>query len=135
MRLKHYLSFDGDCRQALTWYAGLLGGQVVAMQSFGETPGCGDLPAALKERILHGRVDVDAFSLMGTDATPDHPYQGVTGAYVVIDLDDPEQAESLYATLSEGAQVVEMPLQQTFWARRYGSLADRHGVRWMINCT
>ena len=52
MRLKHYLSFDGDCRQALTWYAGLLGGQVAAMQSFGETPGCDDLPATLKERIM-----------------------------------------------------------------------------------
>ncbi len=134
MRLKHYLSFDGDCRQALTWYAGLLGGQVTAMQSFADTPGCEDLPDELKTRILHGRVDVDAFSLMGTDATPDHPYKGVIGAYVVIDLDDQARAEALYSALSEGAQAVEMPLQQTFWARRYGILADRHGVRWMINC-
>lgn len=134
MRLKHYLSFNGDCRQALTWYAELLGGQVVAMQRFGDTPGCEDLPDELKTRILHGRVDVGAFSLMGTDATPDHPYQGVTGAHVVIDLDDLEQAESLYAALSDGAQAVEMPLQQTFWAQRYGILTDRHGVRWMINC-
>lgn len=135
MRLKHYLSFNGDCRQAMTFYAGLLGGELVAMQSYGDTPGCEGMPDEVRQRILHGRVDLGPFSLMGTDAIPDHPYEGVNGAYVVADVDEPEQAETLYAALSEGAPAIEMPLQQTFWARRYGNLTDRFGVRWMINCT
>lgn len=134
MRLKTYLSFNGDCRQALTFYAELLGGTVVAMQTFGETPGCDGLPEAARDSILHGRVDLGPFSLMGTDATPDHPYAGVNGSYVVADVDEVERAEAVFAALSADAQI-EMPLQQTFWARRYGSLTDRFGVRWMVNCT
>lgn len=133
MRLKTYLSFNGNCRQALTFYAEQLGGQVVAMQTFGETPGCEGLSEDVRAAILHGRVDVGPFSLMGTDATPDHPYPGISGAYVVADVDDVAQAETLFTALSDGAQI-EMPLQQTFWAQRYGILADRFGVRWMINC-
>lgn len=134
MRLHTYLSFNGDCREALAFYARQLGGNVVAMQSFGEVPGCEGMPADVKDKIMHGRVDIGAYSLMGTDATPDHPYPGVHGAHVVADVDEPEKAESLFAALAIDAQV-EMPLDQTFWARRYGILTDRFGVRWMVNCT
>lgn len=134
MRLKTYLSFDGNCRQALTFYAEQLGGTVSAMQSFGDTPGCDSLPASVRDGIMHGRVDVGPFSIMGTDATPDHPYPGIAGSYVVADVDEAAKADALFAALAQGGQI-EMPIQQTFWAQRYGSLVDRFGVRWMINCT
>jgi PhnB protein len=138
MQLNTYLSFDGDCRRALESYATLLGGKVVAMMSFGEMPpqeGCGEMPAALKDRIMHGCADIGGHLLMGTDATPDHPYAGINGAYVSVQVTDVAEAERIFAGLSEGAKRIEMPLQQTFWAKRYGSLVDRHGVPWMVNCS
>ncbi len=134
MRLNTYLSFNGDCRQALEFYARHLGGQVSAMQTFGDTPGCDQLPAEARDLIMHGRLDVGAYTIMGTDATPDHPYTPIQGSHLVADVDTPEQAEALFAAFSEGGQV-ELPLQPMFWARRYAILTDRHGVRWMINCT
>jgi PhnB protein len=136
MQLTTYLAFDGDCRQALESYAALFGGKVMAMMRFGEMPpqeGCGEIPASVQDRIMHGCVDIAGHLLMGTDATPDHPYPGITGSYVTAQADSVAEAERIFAGLSEGAKRIEMPLQQTFWATRYGSLVDRFGVPWMVN--
>lgn len=137
MQLNTYLSFDGDCRQALETYAALIGGKVLAMMDFSEMPpqeGC-ELPAEVAGRIMHGCVDIGGHLLMGTDATPDHPYAGVSGSYVSVQTSDVAEAERIFGGLSEGARRIEMPLQPTFWARRYGSLVDRFGVPWMVNCS
>lgn len=141
MQLNTYLGFDGDCRQALESYAKLLGGKVMAMMTFAEMPagdgsdGCGPLPDAMKDRIMHGCIDLGGHLLMGTDATPDHPYEGIKGSYVSVQTADVAEAERIFAGLAEQARRVEMPLQQTFWAKRYGSLVDRYGVAWMVNCS
>lgn len=134
MRLHTYLGFNGDCRQAFAFYAQHLGGQVTAMQTYAETPGCQGLQPDVAQLIMHGRLEVGPYTIMGTDATPDHPYTAINGSYLVADVDSPEKAEALFAAFAEGG-TVEMPLQQMFWAQRYGILTDRHGVRWMINCT
>ncbi|AKC86511.1 VOC family protein [Pseudoxanthomonas suwonensis] len=138
MPLNTYLSFDGDCRQALESYAALLGGKAMAMMTFGEMPPseeCPEPPAAVKERIMHGCIDIGGHLLMGTDATPDHPYAGITGSYISFQTGDTAEAERVFAALADGAKRIEMPLQPTFWAKRYGSLVDRHGVPWMVNCS
>ncbi|UNK58507.1 VOC family protein [Pseudoxanthomonas daejeonensis] len=138
MQLNTYLSFGGDCRQALESYAELLGGTVMGMMTFGEMPpqeGCGEMPASVKDRIMHGCVEIGGHLLMGTDATPDHPYRGITGSYITFQTADVAESERVFAALSRDARRIEMPLQQTFWAKRYGSLVDRHGVPWMVNCS
>lgn len=133
MKLDTCLSFDGDCRAAFGFYARVLGGRVVAMMTFGEANACGDLGEAARDLVMHARLDVDGFSLIGTDATARYPHQPVQGAYVVVNVDDPADAERVFAALSEGGRV-DMPMQETFWARRYGIAVDRHGVPWMVNC-
>lgn len=138
MQLNTYLSFDGDCRQALESYARLLGGEVMAMMTFGEMPpqeGCAEIPASFKDRIMHGAVAIGGQVVMGTDATPEHPYAGITGSYLTVQTAEVAEAERVFAALSEGARRIEMPLQETFWAKRYGSLVDRYGVLWMVNCS
>lgn len=134
MKLHTYLSFDGDCRQALEFYAEALGGRITAMMSFGETPACEQVSAAFRGRIMHGCVEVDGHCIMGTDATPEHPHVPVRGAHVVADVVTPAEAERVFAALSSGAQI-QMPLAETFWARRYGQLVDRYGIAWMVNCS
>jgi PhnB protein len=144
-----YLSFEGNCREAFTFYAELLGGRITAMLPFGDAPGCGGASPA-PDAIMHGCLELQGRRLMGadrgrssaaegrkpeaaTDATPDSPYRGVRGAQVVLNVPDAAEAERVYAALAEGGRI-EMPLQETFWATRYGILVDRFGVPWMVNC-
>lgn len=134
MKFNTYLAFNGNCREALQFYAQLFGGKITAMMSFGESPARDEVPAAAHAAIMHGCVEMDGGTLMGTDATPDHPYPGVQGAHVVINVDEAVEAERLFAALSQGGRV-DMPIGKTFWAERYGMTVDRFGVPWMVNCS
>lgn len=70
---------------------------------------------------------------MGGDAPPGMPFDGVRGNSVAVQVDTPEEAERLFQALAENANV-EMPMQETFWASRFGMLTDQFGIPWMINC-
>jgi len=133
MRWNPYLTFDGKCEAAFKFYEKALGGKIIAMFPFGDTPGCGDVPAEFRNRIMHARLAVGDQALMGSDAMPQHPYEGVKGCSVAIQVTDPAEAERVFAALSQGGQVT-MPIQQTFWAVRFGMLVDQFGVPWMVNC-
>jgi PhnB protein len=132
MKLHTYLSFNGNTRQAFEYYARHLGGNIMAMLTFGENPACESLPDS-RDLIMHAIIDIGGHLVMGTDATPDRPYEGVRGAHVVIHTQDPAEADKLFAALADGGQVA-LPIQETFWAKRYGILVDRFGVPWMVNC-
>jgi PhnB protein len=133
MKLNTYLSFSGDCRAAFEFYEQLLGGKIVAMIAFGETSAREFVAPAAHDRIMHAHLEVGDSVLMGTDSTPEHPYEGIKGSYVAIHVDEPAEAERIFQALSEDGKV-EMPIQETFWALRYGSTVDRFGVPWMVNC-
>jgi PhnB protein len=132
MKLTTYLNFDGNTREAFEFYAGLLGGKIVAMMTYGDTPGCENMAEADRDKIMHARLEIGGDALMATDSTPGYPYHKIRCAYVVFDADSPADAERIFAALSDGGQV-EMPMQETFWAHRYGITVDRFGVPWMIN--
>jgi PhnB protein len=71
-------------------------------------------------------------TLMGSDAPPDR-YDEPKGFSINIGVDTAEEAERIFAALSEKAKV-QMPIQETFWAVRFGMLTDQFGIPWMINC-
>lgn len=132
MKLTTYLNFDGNTREAFEFYAGLLGGTIVAMKTFRETPGCEGMPEVDLDKIMHARLQLGDDALMATDSTSHHPYQKIRCSYVVIDTEDSKDAERIFAALSAGG-AVEMPMQETPWAHRYGITVDRFGVPWMVN--
>jgi PhnB protein len=70
--------------------------------------------------------------LMASDAPPTHS-ESMQGFKVNIGVDDPKEAERIFQALSEGG-TVQMPIQETFWAVRFGMLVDRFGTPWMVNC-
>ena len=90
------------------------------------------MPADWRDKILHARLIVDGAALMGSDAPPDR-YQAPKGFSVSLQLKDTAEAERIFSALAENGQV-KMPIQQTFWAARFGMLADQYGIPWMINC-
>ena len=132
MQFTPYLNFDGQCAEAFRFYEKALGGKIVTMQTFGETPGMGEMPPALRDRILHVRLAVGDQLLMGSDSQPDQ-HQPAQGFAVALQINTPAEAERVYAALAEGG-TVEMPLQKTFFAERFGMLKDRYGTPWMLNC-
>ena len=133
MRWNPYLTFDGNCEAAFTFYEKVLGGKIVAMMRFGETPAAEFVPAEHRNGIMHAALLVGDQTLMGSDTTPEHPYEGVTGSTVALHVETPAEAESVFAALSEGGTIT-MPLDETFWAQRFGMFTDKFGVPWLVNC-
>ncbi|HET9982145.1 MAG TPA: VOC family protein [Longimicrobiales bacterium] len=131
MKLQPYLNFDGRCAEAFRFYQTLLGGQL-EMMTHGESPAASQVPAEWKDAILHATLVVGDAVLMGCDAPPTW-YQAPKGSYVSITVETPADAERIYDALVEGG-AVHMPMQETFWSPRFGMVADRFGVPWMVNC-
>jgi PhnB protein len=132
MKISPYLSFNGDCKAAFTFYAQCLHGQIVMMMSNAEAPTEVQCPTGAGEQILHARIIVGDQILMGSDAPPDR-YQPSQGVFVALGIEEPAEAERIFQALSEGG-TVHMPLQETFWAQRFAMLVDRFGTAWMVNC-
>jgi PhnB protein len=133
MQWNPYLAFNGQCEAAFKFYQRCLGGQIVAMIPYGDTPSGGDVPDNVRGKIMHARLVAGIQVLMGGDAHPHHPYEGVKGCSVAVQVETPEEAERLFNALSENATIV-MPLASTFWAVKFGMLTDQFGIPWMVNC-
>lgn len=133
MKLITYLAFDGRCEEAFRFYEKVLKGRIVMMFKCKDAPAGSEHPdPGMAEKIMHARLEVGGQTLMGGDAPPPH-FSKPQGFSVNITLDDAKEAERIFAGLSEGA-TVKMPLQETFWAKRFGMLIDRYGTPWMVNC-
>ncbi len=133
MKWNPYLAFDGRCKEAFAFYQKCLGGKVVAVIGYGDTPAKEHMPASTGARIMHARLVLGDQILMGCDAHPEMPYDGIRRCDVAVQVDTPDEAERLFAALAEGG-TVQMPVGETFWSVRFGMLTDRFGVPWMINC-
>ncbi len=132
MHIHPYLSFNGTCEEAFTAYARCLGGQIGELFRYGGSPMAGDVPADWQSKVMHGSVTFDGATLMGADMA-DPQYQAPQGFSISVHPADPAEAERIYAELSAGG-TIQMPLQQTFWAARFGAFVDRFGTPWTINC-
>lgn len=126
-----HLVFAGQCREAMTFYADLLGGEEELMISFADTPMADDIPEAIRDRIAHSVIRIRGHRIMGCDMN-DECYTPPTGARVQLEYEDVTQAEQVFRQLSEGG-TIHMPFEETFWARAFGMVEDRYGIGWMIN--
>jgi len=131
MKLQPYLYFNGDCRDAFTFYRQVLGGEIATMMTYGEGPP-GLAGPERQDAILHATLKIGDQELLGSDAPPDR-YRPPAGFDVTIALDDLDEAKRIFAALADGGSVT-MAMQETFWTRGFGMLTDRYGVHWMINC-
>ena len=132
MRLNTYINFKGQCEAAFKFYEETLGGKIGALVPFAGTPAAEHAPADWQNKIMHAHMTIGDSDLMGSDAPPDQ-YEAAKGFHVTIQLKDTAEAERIFKSLSEGGTVT-MPIQQTFWASRFGMLVDKFGIPWMINC-
>lgn len=132
MQLNPYINFDGQCEAAFKFYERCLGGKIENMMTWGESPMAEHTPQEWHGKIIHTRLNTGSSVLMGSDAPPGR-YEAMKGCHVTLVIDNPAEAERVFGALAEGG-TEGMPLQETFWASRFGMLVDRYGIAWMINC-
>jgi len=132
MQINPYLSFNGKCAAAFKFYEKVLSGKLLMMMTYGESPMAAQTAPDHKDRIMHARLAVGDMLLMGADAPPQF-YTPMQGIVVTIGVDTPAEAERVFTALAENG-TVRMPIQETFWAQRFGMLIDQFGTPWMVNC-
>jgi len=132
-QLNAYLSFDGDCTEAMKYYARVLGAKLEALITYADVPG-GDapLPPSHATRIMHACLVHPDYSLMAGDTPPGVPYKGVSGVMMTLTYPTAAEAGRVFEALAEGGRVT-MPLAETFWADIFGMVTDRFGTPWGIN--
>ena len=134
MRIEPYLQFDGNCAQALEYYRQHLHGTDLCLMPFRGSPGQEQVKEDWYDKIMHGSVQLGPTMLMGSDGgCPGDAAKGMSGCSVCLTLDTPEEAERAFDALGRDGSI-QMPLQETFWAQRFGMLKDQFGVAWMVNC-
>ena len=126
------LAFNGQCESAFKFYEECLHGKIVFMTTYENAPANLQTPSDWRKRIFHATFTVGEFMFSGSDVPPGQ-YQKPQGFALQLNLGDPVEAERIFNGLAENG-IVQMPLQETFWALRFGVLVDQFGVPWLVNC-
>lgn len=130
MSLRTYLNFGGNCADAFKFYEKNLGAKINMLMTFDQMPGPAEIPSDLAGKVLHASIDIAGTTVLGSDVPADR-FQPIRSVYLCLSVDSDAEAESLFKLLSEGGEVY-MPMQETFFASRFGQLRDRFGTSWMI---
>jgi PhnB protein len=128
MEMNTYVNFPGSCAEAFRFYQQHLGGTIGMMMTHGQAPEQSQVKPEWKDAVLHARMSVGGTDLLGADIPNAQPMRS---AYLSLHVDSDAEAERIYAALTDGGEVF-MPLQETFFASRFGQLRDRFGINWMI---
>lgn len=130
MKLHTYLNYGGNCRQAFRFYEKHLGGKITMMMTHDQQPNAKDVPPEHKNAILYARMSIGETDLMGSDVPSGH-FQPMRSVYLSLSVNSIEEAERIFALLSDGGEIF-MPMQETFFAHRFAMLRDKFGTSWMV---
>jgi PhnB protein len=128
-----YLAFDGNCADAMRFYAKALGGKLDLL-TFGQSPMSEQTPKNALNRIMHARLALEGNgSLYAGDSPPGMPYQGIHGVSIALNYDAAAPAERVFNALAADGGKVTMPFGPTFWAKGFGMATDKFGCPWIVN--
>ncbi len=130
MELQTYVNFAGTCAEAFRFYEQHLGAKIEMMMTHAQAPDPSKVKPEWKDAILHAKLTLGGTELMGADIPTAEPMRS---AYLSLDVESDAEAERIFSALSKGGQIF-MPMQETFFATRFGQLRDRFGINWMIIC-
>ena len=130
MQLHTYLNYGGNCEEAFRFYEQHLGGKITMLMRHGEQTTPSELQPDWNGKVLHARMNLGGTELLGADIPS---YQPMRSAYLSLTVDSNDEAERVYALLSDGGQLF-MPIQETFFASRFAMLRDKFGTSWLLLC-
>jgi PhnB protein len=133
MKIDPYLFFNGRCEEAIEFYKSALGAEVTMLLRFKENPDKpppGAVPPGSDDKIMHASLRIGDSQIMASDGmnSGQPVFQGVS---LTLSVPNEAEADRLYNALGAGGQV-QMPIGKTFFSPRFGMVADRFGVSWMI---
>ena len=129
MTVTPYIMFNGNCEEALNFYAKALNGKITDLNRFEGSPAEG--MSADTQKIMHATFVAGGLTLMASDGNENEAIGGMV--HLSLNFTDIAEEEAAFAGLSQGARIT-MPLQDTFWGSRFGMLTDQFGINWMFNC-
>ena len=128
-----YLGFNGNCAEAMRFYAAVLDGKLEILMSGADSPMAAQIPKEFADRILHARLALKGGGyLYAGDAPAQVPYQGIHGVSITLNYDSVADAQATFDKLAAGGKVT-MAMQPTFWAKSFGMLVDKFGTPWIVN--
>ena len=131
MALNVYLFLNGRCEEAIEFYKSTLGAEVEMLMRFKDSPDPEQCPPGQEEMIMHATLKAYGSDLMMSDGMGDAP-PAFQGFAISIPADSEEAGEQVFNALADGGRI-DMPYEQTFWAKRFGYVTDRFGVNWMVS--
>ena len=131
MKLITYLTFPGQCEEALNFYKNTLGGNILQMSRMGDSPM--EVADNLKNKIMHARLQLGENVLYMSDTFDPSSVKQGNNVSLSLDIPEPAKLGELFNKLSAGGTVT-MPLQDAFWGARFGMFIDKFGIHWMMNC-
>jgi PhnB protein len=132
MQWNAFLTFNGQCEAAFRFYEECFGGKIGLLLTWGGSPIAEQAPPEWAGKICHATLEAGGNVLSGADVPPGQ-YEPPKGFRLQLNLNHPAEAERIFQALAENG-AVQMPLQETFWAVRYGDVVDRFGIPWAVNC-
>jgi PhnB protein len=131
VKINSYLTFSGNCREAMTFYQKCLGGEL-NFQTIGESPLADKLPPQMKEYILHSSLITEGFIIMGSDMTPELGLLKGNAVSLMLNCTSETQIRMAFDTLSNGGKI-KHTLEETFWGALFGDFNDKFGNNWVLN--
>ena len=132
MKLNTYLNYGGNCEEAFRFYEKHLGGKILMMMRYKDQPDPKNVPPGSENLNLHATLHLGETEIMAADMPPGR-FQPMRSAYLALAVESVEETERIYGLLTEGGEVF-MPIQETFFALRFGMMRDRFGTSWMVIC-
>jgi PhnB protein len=131
MKVNTYLNYGGNCAEAFKFYEKNLGGKIGMIMTYDQMP---DPKPPIKpeqaKMVLHASLTLGDTFVMGSDIPPEH-FQPMRSVYLCLSVETDAEAERIYKLLTDGGEIF-MPMQETFFATRFGQLRDKFGTSWMI---
>jgi PhnB protein len=131
MKVEPYLYFNGRCEEAANFYKAALGAEIVALMRWKESPAPADMaPPGAGEKIMHMLLKIGDNQFMASDGDMKGP-GGFQGFAMTVAAETEAEGDDKFNKLVEGGQAT-MPMDKTFFAKRFGMLTDKFGVPWMV---
>ena len=131
--INSYLTFNGNCREAMTFYQRCLGGEL-SFQTIGESPLSDKMPLQMKASILHATLINGSLVIMASDMTSEKGIIKGNSVSLMLNCSSEKEIRTYYKKLSSGGNA-DHPLEDTFWGALFGDLTDKYGNHWLLNFT
>lgn len=130
-QINSYLTFNGNCREAMNFYQECLGGELT-LQTIGDSPLADKMPPQMKESVLHSTLTRGPLQIMASDMVAEQGLVKGNSVSLMLNCSSEEEINLFYRNLSEGGQATH-PLENSFWGALFGDLTDRYGNHWLLH--